>query len=60
MATPTIDYAKCKSCGTCIDVCPAGVYVKEGNKTVVKNPSDCIGCKACEASCPEKAITVKE
>ncbi|MDD5148439.1 MAG: 4Fe-4S binding protein [Candidatus ainarchaeum sp.] len=59
MERPYIDYKKCTSCGTCINVCPVSVFAKEGKKTVVKNPGDCIQCRACEASCPEKAIQVK-
>jgi len=56
---PTINYKKCKVHGICIQVCPVSVYEKEGKKVVVKRPEDCIGCKSCEASCPEQAITVK-
>ncbi|TKJ17881.1 4Fe-4S ferredoxin [Candidatus Woesearchaeota archaeon B3_Woes] len=60
MPKPTIDYKKCTNCGTCIEVCPVDVYEKKGDKTVVAKPDDCIGCKACEVQCPEKAITVED
>ncbi|MFH1751925.1 MAG: 4Fe-4S binding protein [archaeon] len=56
---PYIDYALCDVCSTCIDVCPVQVFAKEGGKVVVKNPNACIGCRACEVSCPKQAITVK-
>jgi NAD-dependent dihydropyrimidine dehydrogenase PreA subunit len=56
---PYIDYGKCKNCETCITICPVGVFAKEAKKTIVKNPSECIQCRACEASCPQKAIQVK-
>ena len=59
MPKPTIDYKKCTSCGTCADTCPVQVFAKEGGKVVVKKPQDCIGCKACEVSCPAKAIKVE-
>ncbi|MBN1941350.1 MAG: 4Fe-4S binding protein [Candidatus Diapherotrites archaeon] len=59
MERPYIDYKKCKKTGTCMQVCPVGVFAKEGDKYVVKNPEACIQCRACEASCPEKAIQVK-
>ncbi|HLD58911.1 MAG TPA: 4Fe-4S binding protein [archaeon] len=59
MEKPNIDYKKCTECGTCINICPVGVFAKEGKKTVVKNASECIQCRACEASCPQKAIIVK-
>lgn len=60
MPKPTIDYKKCDSCGTCIDICPMNVYAKEGKKVVVKKPASCIGCKACEVQCPKEAINVTE
>ncbi|MFH1239639.1 MAG: 4Fe-4S binding protein [Candidatus Diapherotrites archaeon] len=56
---PYIDSTKCTGCGTCIDVCPVGVFEKEGAKSVVKKPDECIQCRACEVSCPAKAIVVK-
>lgn len=56
---PYIDYSKCTACGTCIEVCPVQVFTKESDKTVVKRPDECIQCRACEVSCPAKAITVK-
>lgn len=58
MPKPEIDYSKCKVTETCINVCPVNVFAKESNKVIVKNPQDCIGCRACEVSCPEKAIKV--
>ncbi len=60
MPKPVIDYKKCTTCKTCIDVCPMDVFAEENGKVVVKKPKDCIGCKACEVQCPEKAIEVKE
>jgi 2-oxoglutarate ferredoxin oxidoreductase subunit delta len=58
MSHPVVDYKKCKSNFVCLEVCPMGVFAKENNKIVVKNPSACIGCRACEIQCPEKAIKV--
>ena len=57
---PYVDKAKCTGCGTCKSVCPVGVFEITDGKSVVKNPDACIQCRACEASCPEKAIVVKE
>lgn len=59
MPKPIIDYKKCTKCGTCVDVCPVQVFSKE-DKVVVKNPSDCIGCRACEAQCSVEAIKVED
>ena len=56
---PYIDSDKCTGCGTCVDVCPMGVFEKEGEKSAVKKPAECIQCRACEVSCPAKAIVVK-
>ena len=55
---PVIDYLKCNHCGVCISICPMKVYEKEENKVIVKKPSECIGCRACEVQCPEKAIGI--
>ena len=60
MPKPFIDSNKCTSCGTCIDICPVGVFAKEGDKTIVKKPKECIGCRACEAQCPEECIKVED
>ncbi len=55
---PTVDKNKCTGCGTCVDVCPMDVFeLKE--KAEVKSPDACIGCRACELQCPEKAIKVE-
>ena len=60
MPKPKIDSKKCTKCGTCIDVCPMKVFEKKGDKVIVANPDECIGCKACEVQCPEKAINVED
>jgi len=60
MPKPIIDYKKCTSCGSCIEVCPVQVFEKEDKKTVVKKPDECIGCRACEAQCPKQAISVED
>ena len=60
MGNVTIDYKKCKTHCICLDVCPQGVFEKQGDKVVVVHPEACIGCRACEASCPEDAIEVED
>jgi NAD-dependent dihydropyrimidine dehydrogenase PreA subunit len=59
---PTIDYAKCVSCGKCVDYCKLGAYEfeeKAGKKrVVVKNPFNCVVlCTGCDAECPQSAIS---
>jgi NAD-dependent dihydropyrimidine dehydrogenase PreA subunit len=54
---PKISNDKCTGCGTCASVCPACVFdIKKGRSSVAR-PDDCIECHACEASCPEQAIS---
>ena len=60
MPKPIIDEKKCTKCGTCIDICPMGVFAKDKDKVVVKKPKECIGCKACEVQCPSEAIKVED
>ncbi|MFW6449488.1 MAG: ATP-binding protein [Nanoarchaeota archaeon] len=60
MPKPIIDEEKCTNCGTCVEVCPVEVF-KKGEKTaIVDNPNECIGCRACEAQCPESAIMMED
>jgi ferredoxin len=57
---PKVDEKKCKGAGDCYDVCPAEPKVfeiKDGKARVVK-PEACVECGACEASCPNQAITL--
>lgn len=60
MYLPRIDQDKCKSCGECVDVCPAEVLKVEDGVTGVVNPADCLGCESCISVCPEEAVTVEE
>lgn len=60
MPKPKIDQAKCVKCGTCVDVCPVDVFEKKDGKIKVTKPDECIGCRACEAQCPEQAIKVED
>ena len=54
---PVIDRERCNNCGKCHDFCLFGVYSREDQKTVVKNPRNCKNnCPACARICPQKAI----
>ena len=59
---PTIDYAKCVSCGKCVDYCKLDAYSFEGSgerqRSVVKKPYNCVVlCKGCQDICPSGAIS---
>ena len=41
-----------------IDICPVQVFVKEGERVIVKYPEKCIGCRACESVADNGEITV--
>ncbi len=63
MVTIKVDPEKCAGCGSCVDVCPVGVYVmKEQSKKIADpvNADQCLVCRACEAQCPNSAIQVTE
>lgn len=56
---PVIDYLTCTECGTCVVMCPHGVYDTEKTPSpVVKNIESCIDhCHSCGNRCPVGAIT---
>lgn len=60
MPKPVIDKEKCTKCGACVNACPVNVLVKENDEIIVKSPENCIGCRACEASCEQEAIKVED
>ena len=60
MPKPVVDAETCVGCGTCVNVCPQGVFELKEGKAVVVKPESCIGCRACEAQCPQGAIKVVE
>jgi len=55
-----VDADKCTGCGTCVDVCPVGVFEIVDGKSSPVNVDECLVCMACETQCPENAIEVKE
>ncbi|MFX1450093.1 MAG: ferredoxin family protein [Promethearchaeota archaeon] len=56
-----VDDSKCTGCGTCVDVCPSGVFElnEATGKTNRVNEDECIECLACVDQCPEGAIQVE-
>jgi formate hydrogenlyase subunit 6/NADH:ubiquinone oxidoreductase subunit I len=58
---PKIDYAKCTTCGKCIEFCHMRAFKSEaigGKKKTVVNPNRCVVfCRGCEDICPVRAIS---
>lgn len=51
------DLSKCKSCGTCIKICPLKIreFNLDGKAITV---GQCYGCNICTRKCPNNAITL--
>jgi len=60
MARILVDNEKCTGCGTCVDVCPVGVFEINNEKSVPVKTDECLVCRACEVQCPQSAIQVIE
>lgn len=56
---PKFNYAKCISCGVCIEVCPQKVIAMKAKRPVI-DYSKCIRCFCCHESCPNSAIGIKK
>jgi NAD-dependent dihydropyrimidine dehydrogenase PreA subunit len=58
--TLRVDPARCRGCGTCVAVCPKGVFVLDrldgGQRSRVAHPGACEQCTACVKQCPEGAV----
>ena len=51
-----IDRALCAGCGVCVDECPNGAIMLDGDVALVA-PALCDGCGACVEICPTGALT---
>ena len=66
VARIAIDGTYCKGCGLCVDACPKNILeldmsvigAKGYHPVKCTDESQCIGCKSCEAMCPDVAIQV--
>ncbi len=46
---------RCRGCGLCHNICPAGAISKEG-RTFRIDPDKCVDCSACVRECPFEAV----
>ncbi len=59
VVTLKFDSDKCFGCGTCLDVCPHGVFVRENGKILLQDRDACMECGACATNCPAGALAVR-
>jgi len=52
-----LDAAKCIGCGNCVEACPFGAVLWDGEQN---KPSICIYCGYCAPFCPYGVIALKE
>lgn len=58
---PHIDHAKCTRCDLCKNICPCGIFRRDGNAAMQVDPAaglGCVGCGHCEMICPADAVQV--
>ncbi len=54
----TYDPDLCNGCKLCVYVCPHEVFKMRDKKAVLKNPTACMECGACQLNCDVNAIYV--
>ncbi len=59
VVTLSLDTEKCYGCGTCMDVCPHAVLVRDNGKIRIKDRDACMECGACVKNCPAEALKVR-
>jgi electron transfer flavoprotein alpha subunit len=52
-----VDEKSCTGCGVCVETCPFGALVLEGD--VVRVLDSCTDCGACVSSCPSEALILE-
>jgi len=63
--TQVIDYAQCKACRLCIQVCPKHVYTDDGHGRPARDrrrAEECTGphqCRQCVDVCPERTLSLE-
>ena len=55
-----IDEECCDGCGTCVEVCPYGVYERLDEKPAVAQIMYCKECGTCVEECPNCCISFRK
>jgi ferredoxin len=56
----TLDVAGCTLCHACVTACPTGALSDNPDRAMLRfTESLCVQCGLCEATCPEKVITLE-
>ena len=58
--TVEVDVAGCTLCLSCVSACPTGALSDDPERPMLRFAEDaCVQCGLCQATCPEKVITLK-
>ena len=56
----SIDRKKCTDCGYCLKACKRKVFFMRDDKVMVRNGSNCNGCRKCIEVCVYDALYIVE
>lgn len=59
VVTLSLDPARCRGCGLCVEVCPHQVFHLEEKRAVIRDRDACMECGACARNCAHGAIRVR-
>jgi ferredoxin len=59
VVTLHLNAERCFGCGTCLEVCPHDVFVRENGRVALRDRDACMECGACARNCPAEALQVQ-